>query len=728
MGKSLSLYKRIKNDNDAGAFVELKELVAKKPSDKIARTYLGLCYSHGYVVSKDENEAIKCFEHAAKLGYDVAKTNLGITWQHGLGVDADLTKAVYWYLESAKQKTTNKGGSQSAISKLIELANDTNPHTDVLCTLALCYNHAYSIVKNNSRAMELYLQAAQLGHPLAMMNVGVMYEKGWAVPIDKVMAAQWYKESAKHSTNSENDNLAISLLEKLSTNNPDHAGIVTLFAECCENGYGMDKNEKKAFGLYHKLVKKGSSIAMYHLGRVYHDGIGQDQNAELASYWYKESAKHLPVSSKQINLSIQRLEDLASVDAPNETVLNNLALCYKLGYGLPQNREKAIEIYRRLIQNLTKTITDGLICGADLPAALNRLATYHHIILKQHIQILKKRLHTDPSMLSLRLLASLQSISKLPRMMQIDVDCLSKLKDTFKNETGPTSDLIHYMEYRKTIDDYAAIVRSALLELSNKIYERSKQKQWTTKLSGRWKTDGTEPGGAFRVNYQIEWMGNTTADVFATYTLAVKTLSEKENDKSVRRHQSTSEFYATSLKSLLALKPDFTQSEYHLSLALRHDLSVPPEPALASTLHSKEVPADNAPAMPLYPSQISYYAPVFPGPYFYPAIQGTSLLQNLPPTPVITAPLIAPEDPLLILMDDSASEDKSSILSPFITLWPKASNQAPSSSEATPVPTRQEIDLPTLSTAKTSLFIRFPAEPTPSKEVDNKKNHKAVKL
>ena len=58
---------------------------------------------------------------------------------------------------------------------------------------------------------------------------------------------------------------------------------------CYDKGYGVKKNEKKAFELYMKSAKQDYAKAMYQLGKCYMKGKGVAANQEEAKKWIKRA-------------------------------------------------------------------------------------------------------------------------------------------------------------------------------------------------------------------------------------------------------------------------------------------------------------------------------------------------------------------------------------------------------------------------------------------------------
>jgi len=61
--------------------------------------------------------------------------------------------------------------------------------------------------------------------------------------------------------------------------------------ECYEYGYGIEKNDVKAFEYYKKSAKQEYSYAQNKLGFFYESGIGIEKNLENAFYWFQKVAE-----------------------------------------------------------------------------------------------------------------------------------------------------------------------------------------------------------------------------------------------------------------------------------------------------------------------------------------------------------------------------------------------------------------------------------------------------
>lgn len=112
--------------------------------------------------------------------------------------------------------------------------------------LAYCYALGLNCTKNKTKALELYIQAAEMGNAKAACNVGVLYEYGNGVSKDLKEAFRWYLKSAENGYDRGMTNLGEMYLE----------------------GKGTERNIKEAEKW---LTKSGSSRALYRLAEMYLD-------------------------------------------------------------------------------------------------------------------------------------------------------------------------------------------------------------------------------------------------------------------------------------------------------------------------------------------------------------------------------------------------------------------------------------------------------------------------
>ena len=117
---------------------------------------------------------------------------------------------------------------------------------------------------------------------------------------------------------------AIPLLEK-AVELGDPVGLQTL-GWCYFFGYGVDKDDDKAFSLYMQAADQGYVLADYAVGYCYYYGVGADQD-------YDEAAKYFKLAADQ---------DL--VDA-----WVAMGECYYYGNGVEKDFEESAKWYQKAL-------------------------------------------------------------------------------------------------------------------------------------------------------------------------------------------------------------------------------------------------------------------------------------------------------------------------------------------------------------------------------------------
>lgn len=179
----------------------------------------------------------------------------------------EYTQAEKYYLEKKYDK---------AVLILKELA--TKNHPDATRVLGLCYHYGFGITKDEKKAFECYLKAANLGSIISFTNVGFCYENGEGVMQDYPKAAEWYAKAADKGETQAMINLAY-----LHLNNKYQE------ANLKED---MLYHEKQAEKWLREASKAGDKKAMYYLAEFYERmSISDDWQFCEPLMWYKKSAE-----------------------------------------------------------------------------------------------------------------------------------------------------------------------------------------------------------------------------------------------------------------------------------------------------------------------------------------------------------------------------------------------------------------------------------------------------
>ena len=197
-------------------------------------------------VEKDAAHGLFLIRKAAEAGSTEAMSLMGDLALGGGGQEADPKTAAFWYQRAAAEK-------------------------DPLGYLGLARLYdagAAGLVKDESRATGMVLEAAKLGEPLAMNEMGLRYQSGRGVAQDNVAAVGWFSVAAQHD-------LA--------------AGLVNL-GNCYEIGNGCLRDFDRAGANYAAAAKQGHPVAQFMIASLFERGLGTKANPVFAYVNFSRSA------------------------------------------------------------------------------------------------------------------------------------------------------------------------------------------------------------------------------------------------------------------------------------------------------------------------------------------------------------------------------------------------------------------------------------------------------
>ena len=144
-----------------------------KACDPEFQLRVGLCYSWGRGVEKNDDEAVKWYKLAADQNHAKAQNSLGYSYEFGEGVEKNIDEAVKLYKLSVEQGYS--------------LAQNN---------LASCYLEGAGVPYDLDKALQLYNLSAEQGNWSAYVNLGEIYynEK---YGIQDLIKAKEYFEKAK---------------------------------------------------------------------------------------------------------------------------------------------------------------------------------------------------------------------------------------------------------------------------------------------------------------------------------------------------------------------------------------------------------------------------------------------------------------------------------------------------------------------------------------------------
>ena len=153
----------------------IEEVKARaEAGDAESEVELGLSYTNGEGVAKDQVEAVKWFRKAAEQNLARAQKNLGICYDKGEGVAKDQVEAVKWFRKAAEQN-----------------------YADAQNDLGASFYNGEGVAKDQVEAVKWFRKAAEQNFAPAQYNLNVCYYNGKGVAKDYVEAYEWLLLAAK---------------------------------------------------------------------------------------------------------------------------------------------------------------------------------------------------------------------------------------------------------------------------------------------------------------------------------------------------------------------------------------------------------------------------------------------------------------------------------------------------------------------------------------------------
>jgi TPR repeat protein len=318
--KELELERIKKEQQELPAFAwsypeDVKNLLRRAIKGEVyAQFGMGLKYSKGDGIPKDEGEALKWFQKASDQGYAKAQIELGLMYSNGRGISRNYSEAVKWYRKAAEQ------GAAEAQSDL-----------------GLMYYRGWGVGKDYSAAAGWFRKAADQGFAKAQFNVAVCYENGDGVSKDYLEAVKWYRRAADRGDAEAQSDLGLMYYNGrgVSKNYSEAVRWFRFAADqgfakaqynlgvCYENGDGVSKDYLEAVKWYRKAADQGDADAQSDLGLTYYHGRGVSKNYSEAWTWFKKSA-----------------------DSGNASAQNSLGLMYAEGHGVTKDYSQAVIWYK----------------------------------------------------------------------------------------------------------------------------------------------------------------------------------------------------------------------------------------------------------------------------------------------------------------------------------------------------------------------------------------------
>lgn len=153
---------------------------------------------------------------------------------------------------------------------------------------------------NFTKAVEMYLQAAEAGNAEAQFDIGYAYYTGEGTERDYTTAAMWFKRSAKQK----------------------FAKALYNLAYCYMNGRGVPRDYEKAYHLLLESAETNYKRAQLTLADCYARGILVEQNEEESTKW-KNKAEQSQDNKIQNKIQDNKLQDANQQNKTQDTKQQN---------------------------------------------------------------------------------------------------------------------------------------------------------------------------------------------------------------------------------------------------------------------------------------------------------------------------------------------------------------------------------------------------------------------
>ncbi len=205
------------------------------------------------------------------------------------------------------------------------------------------YQKALTLEKRKKEkwALQLFEQAAEMGHVEAQLHLGYHYMMGPEWQVDRRKAFCWFSKA----------------MEAGAAEAYYHVAMFYHWSYLPE----VKRSDRKCFSLLHAGAKKGDALCMSCVAKCYEDGTGVRQNYSKALVWYKRYSKktdYLYHAEAYSTIGDYYYEGRGveqdyvkaagwyakAVEADWSRGYYKLGLCYMYGTGVARNLHKAKEL------------------------------------------------------------------------------------------------------------------------------------------------------------------------------------------------------------------------------------------------------------------------------------------------------------------------------------------------------------------------------------------------
>ncbi|KAF9969625.1 hypothetical protein BGZ73_007943 [Actinomortierella ambigua] len=250
----------------------------------------------------------------------------------------------------------------------------------MLFHLAMCHGYGKNgVEQSDSEALPLFRLAAEQGHVLAQLSMGVWYADGkGGVEQDDVQATLWFRQAAEQGCEVAKYNLGIfySTGRGVEQNSAEAAYWYHQAAEqgyppalfnlavVLEDGRGVQRDEALAVKCYRWAARQGNADAQYNLARMLRDGKGVPLDKVEAAVWLRKAA--------------EQGHEIAQV---------SLGYSYARGIGVEENHVKALVWFRKAAKQgcprAQNFVAQAYYDGQGVQQSYTEAAVWHRLAASQ---------------------------------------------------------------------------------------------------------------------------------------------------------------------------------------------------------------------------------------------------------------------------------------------------------------------------------------------------------
>lgn len=221
---------------------------------------------------------------AAEMGVSRSQRIVAEIYASGKGsIAKDEVKASEWYIKAAEQ------GNRIALNRM-----------------GVRYENGRGVAKDAKKAVDYYRRAAEAGYADAQSNLGISYYNGDGIEKDLKLAAKWYSKASDGGSRVAKRRLAKMYIAGEGGLEKSDAKARTLMKEAAEAGdaiaqnawglwcdegkHGVPVDDREAVKWYRKSAEKGNVSGQYNLGLMLKKGEGCAKDLREALSWFEKAA------------------------------------------------------------------------------------------------------------------------------------------------------------------------------------------------------------------------------------------------------------------------------------------------------------------------------------------------------------------------------------------------------------------------------------------------------